>query len=119
MTTRTTYDEQTLQSAKRRRACFKQFSLLMKQGKLSEAESLYHEALRGWREALGDAHPVTLSSLNNLAVLLKDQGRLSEAEALCREALRGQREALGDAHPVTLGSLNNLAVLLKDQGRLI
>ena len=36
---------------------------------------------------LGKDHPDTLSSLNNLAVLLHAQGNLAEAEPLFREAL--------------------------------
>ena len=86
--------------------------LLSDQGKLSEAKPLFYEVLHGRHGALGDAHPDTLSSLNNLASLLMKQGKLSEAESLYHEALRGRREALGDAHPDTLSSLNNLAVLL-------
>ena len=36
---------------------------------------------------LGEDHPDTLVSLNNMALLLKDQGRLAESEPLFREAL--------------------------------
>ena len=82
--------------------------LLYDQGKLSEAEPLHLEALRGRRETLGETHPSTLASLNNLAIVLKTQGKLSEAEPLYREALRGRRETLGETHPDTLGSLDCL-----------
>ena len=43
--------------------------LLSDQGKLSEAEPLARDALRGRRETLGDTHPETLTSMNNLAFL--------------------------------------------------
>ena len=92
--------------------------LLQDQGKLSDAEALYREALDGRRRTLGDAHPGTLNSINNMAGLLQDQGKLSDAEALYREALDGRRRTLGDAHPDTLGSINNMAVMLKAQGKL-
>ena len=36
---------------------------------------------------LGDDHPDTLTSINNLAHLLQAQGHLAEAEPLYREAL--------------------------------
>ena len=36
---------------------------------------------------LGEAHPDTLQSLNNLATLFQAQGQLVEAEPLYREAL--------------------------------
>ena len=48
--------------------------------------------LSGRRETLGDTHPDTLSSMNNLANLLQAQGKLSEAEQLYRDALRCRRE---------------------------
>ena len=53
-----------------------------------------HDRLREWvvqasrhllarrRETLGETHPDTLTSMNNLASLLSDQGKLSEAEPL-------------------------------------
>merc|ERR1712054_715116 len=72
----------------------------------------------GCREKLGDKHPSTLTSINNLAGLLEERGRLDEAEPLYQEALAGRREKLGDKHPDTLLSINNLAALLKAQGRL-
>ena len=36
---------------------------------------LYHEALEASRATLGDRHPSTLTSMNNLGSLLHDQGR--------------------------------------------
>ena len=92
--------------------------LLQDQGKLSEAEPLFCEALSGRRRTLGGAHPDTLTSANNLALLLSAQGKLSEAEPLLREVLAGSRRALGGAHPDTLAPANNLAGLLRGQGKL-
>ena len=62
-------------------------NLLRLQGKLGEAEPLYVEALRGFRETLGDTHPDTLGSIHNLANLLMGQGKLDEAETLHLQAL--------------------------------
>ncbi|XRB09944.1 kinesin light chain 3 [Pycnococcus provasolii] len=89
--------------------------LLRQQGKYADAEPLYREALDGRRRELGDAHPDTLKSINNLAILLENQGKYADAEALYREALDGRRRELGDAHPDTLTSINGLATLLCDQ----
>jgi hypothetical protein len=50
-------------------------SLLKAQGRLDGARPLYEQALAGSRAALDEAHPSTLSSVNNLGLLLKDQGR--------------------------------------------
>ena len=74
------------------------------------------------RRTLGDRHPDTLLSVNNLAVLLNDLGRqtgdlrmLREAEPLKREALQGCREVLGNRHPHAR-VVANLADLLMQLG---
>ena len=82
------------------------------------AELLLCEALEVQRETLGDWHPSTLTSINNMGQLLHGKGDLAAAEPLLREALEVRRETLGDRHPDTLSSLNNLGVLLKDKGDL-
>ena len=40
-----------------------------------EAEPLYRKALEVWRETLGDRHPDTLTSMNDLGLLVDGQGR--------------------------------------------
>ncbi|XRB00898.1 kinesin light chain 3 [Pycnococcus provasolii] len=92
-------------------------NLLENQGKYADAELLYRESLDGFRRELGDTHPNTLASIDNLANSLNQQGKYAEAEPLYRKALDGKRRKLGDAHPSTLASINNLAVLLKNQGK--
>ncbi|CAK0820165.1 unnamed protein product [Prorocentrum cordatum] len=94
--------------------------LLKAQGDLAGAEPLLREALQASREVLGDRHPDTLTSVNDLAMRLQAQGDLAGAEPLLREALQpllrealqARREVLGDGHPDTLTSANNLARLL-------
>ena len=49
---------------------------------------LQKEALAGRRAVLGEAHPSTLTSINNLSLLLHAQGRLDEARPLLEEARR-------------------------------
>jgi hypothetical protein len=62
--------------------------------------------------------PDTLTSMNNLALLLKDQGKLEEAEPLHRADLEGRREVLGERHRDTLVSTGNYTDLLRQMGRL-
>nr|NCR60363.1 CHAT domain-containing protein [Microcystis aeruginosa LL13-06] len=83
----------------------------------SEAEPLYKEALAIRKQQLGDNHPDTATSLNNLAALYESQGRYSEAEPLYKQALAIIKQQLGDNHPDTATSLNNLALLYESQGR--
>ena len=70
------------------------------------------------RETLGDRHPNTLISMNNLGRLYEAQGRLDEAAPLYAECLRVRRETLGDRHPSTLNSMTNMERLYQAQGRL-
>mmetsp|Transcript_9599 Transcript_9599/g.26759 ORF Transcript_9599/g.26759 Transcript_9599/m.26759 type:complete len:340 (+) Transcript_9599:1-1020(+) len=70
------------------------------------------------REQLGPTHPDTLTSVDNLAGLLKAMGVFDEAETLYRRALEGSKRKLGSTHPDTLTSLNNLAGLLQAVGKL-
>ena len=44
--------------------------LLQAMGKLEEARPLCEEAVQARRETLGDRHPDTLASINNMAHLL-------------------------------------------------
>ena len=55
---------------------------LQDQGKYDEAEPLYHEALEVQRATLGNRHPDTLASINNLGKLLQAKGDLTAAELL-------------------------------------
>ncbi|MFM6570621.1 MAG: tetratricopeptide repeat protein [Microcystis panniformis] len=90
---------------------------LYQQGKYNEAIPLAEQALAIIKQQLGDNHPLTAQSLNNLALLYYSQGRYSEAEPLYKEALAISKQQLGDNHPDTAISLNNLAELYRVQGR--
>jgi CHAT domain-containing protein/Tfp pilus assembly protein PilF len=92
-------------------------ALYWSQGRYSEAEPLYQQALAIFKKQLGDNHPLTASSLDNLASLYDSQGRYSEAEPLYKQALAIRKQQLGDNHPDTAISLNNLAGLYTVQGR--
>ncbi|MFU8828675.1 MAG: tetratricopeptide repeat protein, partial [Phycisphaerales bacterium] len=70
------------------------------------------EALEIRRRVLGDEHPDTLNSINNMGSLLNAQGKLAEADPYSREALDGFRRVLGNEHPNTLLSMYNLGKTL-------
>ena len=75
-------------------------------------EKLYRGALEGYERELGPDHPDTLTSVNNLGILLKDKGDYEGAEKLYRRALEGREKQLGPDHPSTLTSVSNLGSLL-------
>ncbi len=69
------------------------------------------------REVLGEEHPDTAKSYNNLAFNLNSQGKAAEATPLYQKALEIRRKVLGEEHPATADSYNNLGVNLLDQGK--
>jgi tetratricopeptide (TPR) repeat protein len=75
--------------------------VLLNQGKYEEAEAMNRRALDGREKVLGEEHPDTLKSFNNLASALQRQGKYEEAEAMIRRALDGCEKALGNDHPET------------------
>ncbi len=81
-------------------------------------EQVWREALFFTQEILGEEHPSTATSYNNVAYNLNAQGRLQEAEPLFRKALEICERVLGEEHPSTATSYNNVASNLNAQGRL-
>jgi hypothetical protein len=75
-------------------------------------------ALRLREEALGEEHPDTLSSMDQLAGVLTDQGRVNEAEPLARRSLDLHRRLKGDDHTDTVAAMNLVTRVLTAQNRL-
>ena len=59
---------------------------------------------------LGEDHPDTLTSANNLALDLGALGEHERARQLDEDTLTRRRRVLGDDHPHTLTSASNLAL---------
>lgn len=87
------------------------------QGRYRLAERAYRQAYNADLTEHGLTHPDTLTSRNNLALVLQGLGRLDEAETEHRAVLEARRRTLGDEHPHTLTSRNNLASVLRELGR--
>jgi tetratricopeptide (TPR) repeat protein len=92
-------------------------NLYYNQGKYSEAEPLYLDALEMTKRLFTGDHPDVASSLNNLALLYHNQGKYSEAEPLYLDALEMIKRLFTCDHPYVASSLNNLAYLYDNQGR--
>lgn len=75
-------------------------------------------ALTPAKGVFGEAHPETLRSVNNLAMLYQTQGRYGDAEPLVRRALTASERVLGETHPDTLDTRLNQIALLVNQQRL-
>jgi tetratricopeptide (TPR) repeat protein len=87
-------------------------------GHYKQAEPHLKRALVLRRTEVGDDHPDTLISINNMGSLLDSMGKLAEAEPYYREVLEARRRVLGDDHPSTLISTHNMGRLFRDLGRL-
>ncbi len=87
-------------------------------GLYDAAIPLQNSALATRRRVLGEEHPETLFSMNDLGELLYQQSKLVDAEPNFREALEKRRRVRGEEHPETLLSISNLGLLLQSQGKL-
>ncbi len=87
------------------------------QGRYTEAEPLYIQALDIQRKTLPENHPDIAQSLNNLAALYKAQSRYTEAEPLYIQALDIVERALGPEHPSTRTVRENLQLFLQERGQ--
>ncbi len=85
--------------------------LLHRQGRYSEAQERFEEAIAILRQVHAGPHPELASTLSNFGDLQLDRGKLDEAEALHREALETLVTLVGRDHPDTAESLTNLARL--------
>lgn len=64
---------------------------------------MQRQALRLSEKVLGKEHPLTLTSMNNLSLVLRDQGKYEEAEATQRQALGLAEKGLGKASKLQPG----------------
>ena len=92
-------------------------SFLFRIGRWPEAYRMRVFHFRKTEKMLGKEHPSTLTSMNNLALILRSQGKYEEAERIQRQALALRERVLGKEHPSTLTSMNNLASVLRSQGK--
>jgi tetratricopeptide (TPR) repeat protein len=82
-----------------------------------EAENAHRKALAIRRKVLGEEHPDTAMSYNNVAFCLDDRGKYAQALPLYEKALAIWRNTLGKEHPDTAQVYNNIAFCLSAQGK--
>jgi eukaryotic-like serine/threonine-protein kinase len=92
--------------------------VLRHQGRFDEEVlAMARSATDGLKRTLGPDHPVTLSSMMNLAISYGALGRYAEALKLIEETLALTKTKLGPDHPETLNGMNNLANSYAGLGR--
>jgi hypothetical protein len=82
------------------------------------AISFLERSVKLRQQHLGADHPLTLASMNNLALAYQDAGRLAETIRLFEQVRDASEKTLGANHPHTLSTLANLARAYQDAGRL-
>ncbi|MFI6081290.1 FxSxx-COOH system tetratricopeptide repeat protein [Streptomyces sp. NPDC051217] len=91
---------------------------LHRHGHIVRALPLVEATLAQRERALGNVHPDTLSSRNDLAYIYQEAGELDQAILLFEAALTESERVLGDTHPGTLITRNNLAGAYQTAGDL-
>jgi len=89
---------------------------LYKQWEYPKAIKLLEKSLTITEQVLGENHPNTSTSYNNLAGLYESMGEYAKAEPLYLRALKIREEVLGENYPDTASSYNNLADLYNLMG---
>jgi tetratricopeptide (TPR) repeat protein/tRNA A-37 threonylcarbamoyl transferase component Bud32 len=95
------------------------------EGQLALANAMYAEAQDHFArardlqtQALGERHPETAMTLNNLGNAQVKLSRYDDAEATYQRALAVHMETSGADHPNTASTMQNLAVILRLKGHL-
>jgi tetratricopeptide (TPR) repeat protein len=84
----------------------------------AQAIELGAPLMADYARVLGEGHPHTLMSRNNLAFAFRAAGRVGEAIPLYERTLADRLGVLGDNHPDTLVARNNLASAYRTVERL-
>ncbi len=92
-------------------------NVLIRRGKLKEAEPLLRQALQIYRKHLGAESPRVATVLVNLAVLLDAREDSRAAIGLVRQALAIRRQHVPESHPNIARTLAVLAFSLLASGR--
>lgn len=87
------------------------------QGRYEKSKKLEYLIVSTRQTVLGEQHHATLTSMNNLALVLSHQGKYELAEEMHRRVLGLRETTLGEEHPDTLMSMNNLANVLSRRGK--
>ena len=86
-------------------------------GLYPESRKLLEKSVGIRRRILGPKNPELLSSLNDLARVLREEGQLLAADAVLTDALATERSEPGPENPVTIASMIELANVRHEEGQ--
>ncbi len=87
-------------------------------GEAALAGEVFQKALGTRQARLGPDNPLTLASMNDLAVAYRESGQHAKALPLIEETLEKDKAKLGPDHPDTLTAMDNLARTYHAAGQL-
>ncbi|KAJ8907919.1 hypothetical protein NDN08_008022 [Rhodosorus marinus] len=87
------------------------------EGKYREAKLLGEKCVLVSKDLRGLSDPVTASTLNNLAIILKRLGNLHYAEKVYSEAISIYNSIYGPTHQNTMTAISNRALLMRRLGK--
>jgi tetratricopeptide (TPR) repeat protein len=95
----------------------RQVRQLLVQRKYAQAEPLCRQVLEVYRRVLGEEHPLTAGSYDDLSSIHTGQGKYAKAEEVCRQSLAITRAVFGEKHPRTALGSRHLADILLAQNK--
>lgn len=101
-----------------RRLIIDQVRRLQLRGGHTEATRFGNDALKVWRQRLGDEHLDVLTMAVEVAIAMRSDAHAADARDLTRSALRVLREQYGEDHEVTLLGENTHGADLRSRGQL-
>jgi eukaryotic-like serine/threonine-protein kinase len=90
---------------------------LHNRGELKQAEKMFESILADQREVLGQMHPDTLASINDLGITYHWLGKYTKAEEYYRLCIEGMSKVRGENHPDTIRCISNLGSVLESSGQ--
>jgi tetratricopeptide (TPR) repeat protein len=93
--------------------------VLIKGGRLEEAETLRRESIELRIQHQGPTHPETANAHSHLAYLLLSQGQLEEAETHFRRCLEVRRQLYPETHKAIARAAGGLAEVLAKKGKAV
>jgi tetratricopeptide (TPR) repeat protein len=85
-------------------------------GKYSEALECFQKALAIREKVLGEEHPDTVATYNNIALVYSCQENYAKAMEWLQKALAIREKIRGKEHPLTAATYNNIADVYSRQG---
>ena len=86
------------------------------QGNYAQALEFYNKALAIRLKVLGENHPDTATSYNNIGIVYDSQGNYAKALEYHNKALEIRLNVLGENHHYTATSYNNFGAVYDNQG---